>query len=179
MTTPHTATTAHTNHCLDCNVPTTNKVFCPRCLDIDSSLSPRCPCGAVVIGPGAYCTSRCVRAYAPKTTSVTVDDEATLAFLAEIEACSDEEDGDSDDCDDAPAVSTLSPKPEYKELRHVTHDSTEMCVSCNSKAVGKCRCGRRVCGGCVDGETGLCAYCDDVVEDVGGDVGETEAGCYA
>ena len=174
MTTPHA-------HCIDCNAPTTNKVFCPRCLDIDSSLSPRCPCGAVVIGPGAYCTSRCVRAYAPKTTSVTVDDEATLAFLAEIEACSDEEDGDSDDCDDAPAASTSSPKPEYKELRHVTHNHSEMCVSCNSKAVGKCRCGRRVCGGCVDSETGLCAYCDDVVEDVSAVEAGVEAGigCYA
>ena len=169
MTTTHTIT----NHCLDCNVPTTNKVFCPRCLDIDSSLSPRCPCGAVVIGPGAYCTSRCVRAYAPKTASVTVDDE-TLAFLAEVETCSDEEDGDSDDCDDAPAASSApQQKPVFVELRHVTHDHAEMCVSCNSKAIGKCRCGRRVCGGCVDGETGLCAYCDDVVEDV------VEAGCYA
>lgn len=163
-------TTAHTNHCLDCNAPTTNKVFCPGCLDADSSLSPRCPCGALVIGPGAYCTSRCVRAYAPKVASVTVDDE-TLAFLAEVEAGGDNDDGDCE-ADDAPASSS-SPKPEYKELRYVTHDHSEMCVSCNSKAVGKCRCGRRVCGGCVDGETGLCAYCDDTVEDV------VEAGCYA
>ena len=178
MTTAHTATTQ--THCLDCNAPTTNKVFCPGCLDADSLLSPHCPCGATITGPGAYCTSRCVRAYAPKTASVTVDDE-TLAFLAEVETCSDEEDGDSDDCDDAPAASTLSPKPEYKELRHVTHDSTEMCVSCNSKAVGKCRCGRRVCGGCVDSETGLCAYCDDVVEDVSAVEAGVEAGigCYA
>lgn len=178
MTTPHTATTAHTNHCLDCNVPTTNKVFCPRCLDTDSSLTPRCPCGATITGPGAYCTSRCVRAYAPKTANVAVDDE-TLAFLAEVEASGDEEDGD--DCDDAPAASTSSPKPEYKELRHVTHNSNEMCVSCNSKAVGKCRCGRRVCGGCVDSETGLCAYCDDVVEDVSAVEAGVEAGigCYA
>ena len=59
----------------------------------------------------------------------------------------------------------------------VTHDHSEMCVSCNSKAVGKCRCGRRVCGGCVDGETGLCAYCDDVVVDARVDAVETE--CYA
>jgi hypothetical protein len=145
-----------------------------RCLGrADSSLSPRCPCGAVVASSGAYCTSRCVRAYAPKAANVTVDDE-TLAFLAEVEAS---DDSDSDDSDDAPAASTSSPKPEYKELRHVTHNHAEMCVSCNSKAVGKCRCGRRVCGGCVDGETGLCAYCDDVVEDVGA----VEAGveCYA
>ena len=170
MTTTHTIT----NHCLDCNTPTTNKVFCPRCLDADSSLSPRCPCGAALIGPGAYCTSRCVRAYAPKTVGVTVDDQ-TLAFLAEVEASGD--DGNNDDCDDAPAASTSSPKPEYKELRHVTHDHAEMCVSCNSKAVGKCRCGRRVCGGCVDGETGLCAYCDDVVVDARVDAVETE--CYA
>lgn len=163
MTTLHHHT--HTNHCLDCNAPTTNKVFCPGCLDADSSLSPRCPCGATISGPGAYCTSRCVRAYAPKVASVTVDDE-TLAFLAEVEASDLDADGDSE-ADDAPVASSSSPKPEYKELRHVTHDHSEMCVSCNSKAVGKCRCGRRVCGGCVDGETGLCAYCDDVVVDVG------------
>lgn len=162
MTTAHTIT-AHTNHCLDCNAPTTNKVFCPRCLDADSSLTPRCPCGATVIGPGAYCTSRCVRAYAPKTIGVIVDDE-TLAFLAEVEASGDD-DGYSE-ADDA-ASSTPQQKPVFIELRHVTHDHSEMCVSCNSKAVGKCRCGRRVCGGCcVDGETGLCAYCDDVVVDV-------------
>jgi hypothetical protein len=68
---------AHT-YCLDCNAPTTNKVFCPRCLDTDSSIQPRCPCGAAIIGPGAYCTSRCVRAYAPKTARVTVDDEPTM-----------------------------------------------------------------------------------------------------
>jgi len=170
MSTTHT--TVHT-HCLDCNAPTTNRVFCPRCLDADSSLQSRCPCGAVIVGPGAYCTSRCVRAYAPKMACVTVDDE-TLAFLAEVETSGADEDSDSDD---APAASTSSPKPEYKELRHVTHNHAEMCVSCNSKAVGKCRCGRRVCGGCVDGETGLCAYCDDVVEDVGVDTVET--GCYA
>jgi uncharacterized protein (DUF779 family) len=35
-----------------------------------------------------------------------------------------------------------------------------------------------VCGGCVDGETGLCAYCDDVVVDVGVLFGERE-GKYA
>jgi hypothetical protein len=104
---------------------------------------------------------------------VTVDDE-TLAFLAEVETSGDDEDSDSDD---APAASTSSPKPEYRELRHVTHDHSEMCVSCNSKAVGTCRCGRRVCGGCVDGETGLCAYCDDVVVDARVDAVETE--CYA
>ena len=173
MTTAHTT---HTNHCLDCNAPTTNKVFCPRCLDADSSLSPRCPCGATIIGPGAYCTSRCVRTYAPKVANVTVDDE-TLAFLAEVEVSGDDEDVDSDD---APAASTSSPKPEYKELRHVTHVHSEVCVSCNSKAIGKCRCGRRVCGGCVDGETGLCAYCDDVVVDVGeADAVEAGAECYA
>lgn len=170
-------TTAHImTHCLDCNAPTTNKVFCPGCLNADSSLSPRCPCGATIAGPGAYCTSRCVRTYAPKVASAIVDDE-TLAFLAEVEAGDVDEDGDGDDCDDVPAASTPSPKPEYKELRYVTHNHSEMCVSCNSKAVGKCRCGRRVCGGCVDGETGLCAYCDDGVMDAG------EAGsaieCYA
>ena len=169
MTTAHTATTQ--THCLDCNAPTTNKVFCPRCLDADSSLTPRCPCGATVIGPGAYCTSRCVRAYSPKTASVTVDDE-TAAFLAEVEASGDD-DGDYEADDTAP--SAPQQKPVFIELRHVTHDHSEMCVSCNSKAVGKCRCGRRVCGGCVDGETGLCAYCDDVVVDVG----SVEAGCYA
>jgi hypothetical protein len=159
MTTPHTATTAHTNHCLDCNVPTTNKVFCPRCLDADSSLQSRCPCGAVITGPGAYCTSRCVRAYAPKIDCVLPpDDEATLAFLAQV-ANGDYETEDAEGDDDT--SSTLQPKPVFVELRHVTHDLTEMCVSCNSKAVGKCRCGRRVCGGCVDGETGLCAYCDE------------------
>lgn len=173
MTTAATTTT----HCLDCNAPTTNKVFCPCCLDTDLSLTPRCPCGATITGPGAYCTSRCVRAYAPKTANVAVDDEATLAFLAEIEACSDEEDGDSE-ADDALASSS-SLKPEYKELRYVTHDHSEMCVSCNSKAVGKCRCGRRVCGGCVDGETGLCAYCDDVVEDVVEAGVEAGIKCYA
>lgn len=163
-------------HCLDCNAPTTNKVFCPGCLDADWPLQLRCPCGAAVTGPGAYCTSRCVRAYAPKIDCVLPPDDETLAFLAEVDACGDldaDEDGD-----DAPAASTSSPKPEYKELRHVTHNYTEMCVSCNSKAVGKCRCGRRVCGGCVDGETGLCAYCDDVVVDVG-EAGADEAGCYA
>ncbi len=173
-----TKSDAATTYCLDCNAPTTNKVFCPHCLDADLSLQSRCPCGATIIGSGAYCTSRCVRAYAPKVACVTVDDE-TLAFLAEVEASGDDEDIDSDD---VPA-STSSPKPEYKELRHVTHDHTEMCVSCNSKAVGKCRCGRRVCGGCVDGETGLCAYCDDVC---GVDAGVDECGadgcgveCYA
>jgi len=31
------------------------------------------------------------------------------------------------------------------------------------------------CGGCVDGETGLCAHCDDVVVDVG----EAAVECYA
>lgn len=166
MTTAH----AHT-YCLDCNTPTTNKVFCPRCLDIDLSIQPRCPCGAAILGPGVYCTSRCIRAYAPRMASVTVDDDATITFRAEVEAS--DEDGDNDD---APAASTSSPKPVFIELRHVTHDHAEMCVSCNSKAIGKCRCGRRVCGGCVDGETGLCAYCDDVVEDVGVDT--VEAGCY-
>lgn len=171
MTSTHT-TTAHT-YCFDCNTPTSNKVFCPGCLDADSSIQPRCPCGTTITGPGAYCTSRCVRAYAPKTASVTVDDE-TLAFLAEVEASGNDEDVDSDD---APAASMSSPKPVFIELRHVTHDHAEMCVSCNSKAVGKCRCGRRVCGGCVDCETGLCAYCDDVVEDAGVDT--VEAGCYA
>lgn len=163
-------TSTHTTYCLDCNVPTTNKVFCPHCLDADSSLSSRCPCGAAIIGPGAYCTSRCVRAYAPKVASATVDDEATIAFLTEVEASGDED----SDSDDTPAASTSSPKPIFIELRHVTHDHAEMCASCNSKAVGECRCGRRVCGGCVDGETGLCAYCDDVVEDAG-----VEAECYA
>ena len=167
--------TAHImTHCLDCDAPTTNKVFCPGCLDADSSLSPRCPCGATISGPGAYCTSRCVRAYAPKVASVTVDDE-TLAFLAEVEAGDVDEDGESE-ADAAPASSS-SPKPEYKELRYVTYDHSEMCVSCNSKAVGKCRCGRRVCDGCVDGETGLCAYCDDVVVDAG--EAAVENGCYA
>jgi len=167
-------TTAHTNtYCLDCNAPTTNKVFCPCCLDTDLSLTPRCPCGATITGPGAYCTSRCVRAYAPKTANVAVDDE-TLAFLAEVEASGDD-DGDCE-ADDA-ASSAPQQKPVFVELRHVTHDHSEMCVSCNSKAVGKCRCGRRVCGGCVDGETGLCAYCDDVVVDARVDAVETE--CYA
>lgn len=170
MTSTHT-TTAHT-YCLDCNAPTTNKVFCPHCLDADSSIQPHCPCGATITGPGAYCTSRCVRAYAPKVASVTVDDEATIAFLAEVEAGDD-----SDDCDSVAASSVPQQKPVFIELRHVTHDHSEMCVSCNSKAVGKCRCGRRVCGGCVDGETGLCAYCDDVVEDAGVDMVGAE--CYA
>ena len=165
-----TKSDAATTDCLDCNTLTANKVFCPRCLDADSSIQPHCPCGAAIIGPGAYCTSRCVRAYAPKVASVTIDDEATIAFLAEVEASGDE----AGDGDDTPAVSTSSPKPIFIELRHVTHDHTEMCASCNSKAVGECRCGRRVCGGCVDGETGLCAYCDDVVEDA-----EVEAECYA
>ena len=165
-----TKSDAATTYCLDCNAPTTNKVFCPHCLDADSSIQPHCPCGVAITGPGAYCTSRCVRAYAPKVASVTIDDEATIAFLAEVEASGDE----AGDGDDTPAVSTSSPKPIFIELRHVTHDHTEMCASCNSKAVGECRCGRRVCGGCVDGETGLCAYCDDVVEDAG-----VEAECYA
>ena len=165
-----TKSDAATTYCLDCNAPTTNKVFCPRCLDADSSIQPHCPCGAAIIGPGAYCTSRCVRAYAPKVASVTIDDEATIAFLAEVEASGD----DSDDCDGVTASSVPQQKPVFIELRHVTHDHAEMCVSCNSKAVGNCRCGRRVCDGCVDGETGLCAYCDDVVEDA-----EVEAECYA
>ena len=164
-----TKSDAATTTCLDCNAPITNKVFCPRCLDADSSIQPHCPCGAAIIGPGAYCTSRCVRAYAPKVASVTVDDEATIAFLAEVEAS-----GDEDGCDTVTASSASQQKPVFIELRHVTHDHSEMCVSCNSKAVGKCRCGRRVCGGCVDCETGLCAYCDDVVEDAG-----VEAECYA
>jgi hypothetical protein len=99
--------------------------------------------------------------------SVTVDDEATIAFLAEVEA-------NDDDCDNVAAASAPQQEPVFIELRHVTHDHTEMCVSCNSKTFGKCHCGRRVCGGCVDGETGLCAYCDDVVEDA-----EVEAECYA
>lgn len=160
-----TKSDAATTYCLDCNAPTTNKVFCPRCLDADSSIQPHCPCGATITGPGAYCTSRCVRAYAPKVASVTVDDEATIAFLAEVEAS-----GDEDDCDTVTASSAPQQKPVFIELRHITHDHAEMCASCNSKAVGECRCGRRVCGGCVDGETGLCAYCDDVVEDAGVDM---------
>jgi hypothetical protein len=99
-----------------------------------------------------------------------------LAFFAEVGACSDL-DAD-EDSDDAPTASSEpQQKPVFIELRHVTHDHSEMCVSCNSKAVGTCRCGRRVCGGCVDGETGLCAYCDDVVVDVG--EAAVEAGCYA
>ena len=165
-----TKSDAATTYCLDCNAPTTNKVFCPHCLDADSSIQPRCPCGAAIIGPGAYCTALYARAYAPTLPSGTGDDEATIAFLAEVEASGDE----AGDGDDTPAVSTSSPKPIFIELRHVTHDHTEMCASCNSKAVGECRCGRRVCGGCVDGETGLCAYCDDVVEDA-----RVEAECYA
>jgi uncharacterized protein (DUF779 family) len=38
-----------------------------------------------------------------------------------------------------------------------------------------------VCGGCVDGETGLCAYCDDVVVDAASVEAGVEAGveCYA
>lgn len=147
------------SNCIVCEKTTTNKLFCDACL---SSEQPTCPCGTPIKGPGAYCSTSCIRKHGPAGPVLVVEPE-TEAFIAEVYASNDEDDSIDDDATLAP--STSSPKPLYAELRHVTHDSTKMCVSCNSRAHGTCRCGRRVCGGCVDEVTGLCAFCDDVVVD--------------
>ncbi len=162
------------NTCLDCNAPTTNKLFCSGCLDADSTLQSRCPCGAAITGPGAYCSSRCVRAHGPRQEVVVADDE-TIAFLARVRDGSDEEDSDDE-------VSVTTPNPVFEDMPHVTHTHADMCCCCLSIAHGTCRCGRRVCGGCVDGETSLCPYCDEVVEDVAevvDVVDRVDVGCYA
>lgn len=162
------------NTCLDCNALTTNKLFCPGCLDADSTLQPRCPCGAAIAGLGAYCSSRCVRAHSQRQEVVAADDE-TIAFLASVRDGSDEDDSDDE-------VSTLTPKPVFEDMPHVTHTHADMCCCCLSVAHGTCRCERRVCDGCVDAETGLCPYCDEVGEagaEVVEAVDEVEAGCYA
>lgn len=163
------------NTCLDCDAPTTNKIFCSGCLDADSTILPRCPCGTLVTGPGAYCSSRCVRAHGPRREVIIADDE-TIAFLASVRDGSDEDDSDHE------VVSTTTPKPVFEDMPHVTHTHADMCCCCLSIAHGTCRCGRRVCGGCVDAETGLCPYCDDVVEagaEMVETVDEVETECYA
>ena len=142
--------------CLDCNTPTTNKLFCTDCLDADSTIQPHCPCGTLVAGPGAYCSSSCVRAHGPRQGVVTVDDE-TIALLAGVPDGIDEDNID-DDSDDK----TTPPKPIFEEMPHIAHTHADMCCCCLSVAHGTCRCERRVCGGCVDAETGLCPYCDEL-----------------
>ena len=159
-------------NCLDCNALTTNKIFCSSCLDADSTIQ-RCPCGALVTGPGTYCSSRCVRAHGPRQEVVVADDE-TIAFLASVRDGSDE-----DDSDDEVSTTRPTPKPIFEDMPHVTHTHADMCCCCLSVAHGTCRCGRRVCGGCVDSETGLCPFCDEVVEDVAEVVDAVDAGCYA
>ena len=153
------------NTCINCDKPTTNKLFCNDCLATEQST---CPCGKPVAGPGAYCSTSCVRKHGPARPVVKAEPE-TEAFIAEVYASDDDDEDDDSMAEilgDYPLVpSTSSPKPLYAELRHVTHDTSKMCACCSSLARGTCRCGRRVCGGCVDAETGLCAYCEDVVVD--------------
>lgn len=143
------------SNCIDCN-KTTLLLFCNDCLATEQST---CPCGKPISGPGAYCSTSCIRKHGPARPVVQVEPE-TEAFLAEVYTCDNEDDEAADIL-----PSSSSPQPLYAELRHVTHDTSRMCACCSSLSRGTCRCGRRVCGGCVDAETGLCAFCEDVVVD--------------
>lgn len=171
-----------TTPCLVCDHPIEHvgdiaSRICDTCADaVETS---RCPCGAEVAGSGSYCSTRCVRAYGRKSTRDAATYEGVglgyggMEDDTDVDVNEDIDEADTEDDTDAP----IAPRPSTSTLfaqhlnlvstkahehRHDV-DATQLCCVCDGKATGVCKCGRKLCPGCGDDETGLCPHCDEVV----------------
>lgn len=165
-----TAPTFATTSCLICDNPIEHvgdiaSRICDHCADaVETS---RCPCGAEVTGPGSYCSTSCVRRYATKRVSAW---PAESGCTIETDCAHDVEHGD--EVADEPIVTHPAPNVLFAQhLHNVTTsahehrhdvDVTHMCCVCDNTATGVCKCGRKLCPGCGDEETGLCPHCEEV-----------------
>ena len=169
-----TAPVVTTTPCLICDAEIAHvgdvvSRICDNCAD--AAETSRCPCGAAIEGPGSYCSTSCVRRHGRKRTVARWAD-------AGMEGADAMTDADIDADVDEDAAATLPPpaRPSSNVLfaqhlnlvsanahehRHDV-DASRMCCVCDAEATGVCKCGRKLCPGCGDDETGLCPHCDEV-----------------
>lgn len=172
-----TAPVVTTTPCLICDHPIEHvgdivSRICDTCADaVETS---RCPCGATIKGSGSYCSTSCVRRHGRKRVATRwVEADAGMEDAADVMA---DADIDADVDEDAAATLPPAPRPSSNTLfaQHLNlvsanaheHrydvDASRMCCVCDAEATGVCKCGRKLCPGCGDDETGLCPHCDEV-----------------